>query len=128
MLGISSLVLLCAVFVFLPVAVVPAIIALALAPGAKREIQASGGALTGLGTVKAGVVCSWVTIGVSIAWIVLLIALFALGTATESTFETTADEVSRNGVGLVGLITGMPVLAHARRRLRPTSQRTSKEI
>jgi hypothetical protein len=127
-LGISSLVLLCAVFVFLPVAVVPAIIALALAPGAKREIHASGGALTGLGTVKAGVVCSWVTIGVSIAWIVLLIALFALGTATESTFETTTDEVSRNGVGLVGLITGMPVLAHARRRLRPTSQRTSKEI
>ena len=76
----------------------------------------------------AGVICSWVTVGLTIAWVVLLIALFALGAATESTIETTSDEVSRNGVGLVGLITGMPVLAQARSHLRRTSPRTGKEI
>lgn len=127
-LGISSLVLLCAVLVFLPVSVVPAIIALALAPGAKREINASGGALTGLGAVKAGVICSWVAVGLSIAWFALLIGLFALGTATETTFESTSGAVSQSGVGLVGVVVAMPLLAYVRRRLPPVSAQTRKEI
>ncbi len=127
-LGISSLVLLCAVFVFLPVSVIPAIIALVLASGAKREINQSGGALTGLGAVKAGVICSWVAIGISIAWFALIIALFALGNVTEASVESTSDTVSESGVGLVGLVAGMPLLAQVRRRLPPASSRTSKEI
>ncbi len=127
-LGISSLVLLCAVFVFLPISVIPAIIALALASGAKREINQSGGALTGLGAIKGGVICSWVAIGISVAWFALIIALFALGTATEASIESTSDTVSESGVGLVGLVAGMPVLAKVRRRLPPVSPRTSKEI
>lgn len=126
-LGISSLVLLCAVFAFLPVSVVPAIVALVLASGAKREINQSDGALTGLGAIKAGVICSWVAIGISFAWFALVIALIALGTATESTIESTSDAMSESGVGLVGLVAGMPLLAQVRRRLSPVSPRTSKE-
>ncbi|MEO8106401.1 MAG: hypothetical protein ABI720_03705 [Actinomycetes bacterium] len=127
-LGISSLVLICAIFAFLPVSVVPAIIALALAPGAKREINQSAGAVTGLGAVKAGVICSWVAIGVSVAFFALIVGLFALGTATESSFETTSDSVSEGGVALVGLVAGMPLLVRVRCRLRATSPRTTKEI
>ena len=53
-LGIAALVLFCC----LGAGVIPAIVALVLAPGAKREIVASGGALTGLGQVKAGQIMS----------------------------------------------------------------------
>ena len=126
-LGISSLVLFCGVFIFLPVMVIPAIIALVLAPGAKREINQSDGALTGLGAVKAGVICSWVAVGISVAFFVLIIGLFALGAATDSSYESTSDAVSESGVGLVGIVAGMPVLAKVRRRLRPLSLRTTKE-
>lgn len=127
-LGIVSLVLLCAALAFLPLGVIPAIIALVMASGAKREINASGGALTGLGAVKAGVICSWVTIGLTIAGMVLLVALIMMGAATESSLETTSDTLSESGVGLVGMITGMPVLLQARRRLRLSSPQLSKEI
>ncbi|HUR76050.1 MAG TPA: DUF4190 domain-containing protein [Sporichthya sp.] len=65
-LGIASLV----AFFTCCLGFVPAIVSLCLAPGAKREIQASGGALTGDGMVKAGVICSWVTIGLTVLAIV----------------------------------------------------------
>ena len=51
-LGIAGLVFTCA-YGF---GVIAAIIALALAPKAKREIAAAGGALTGEGMIKAGVI------------------------------------------------------------------------
>jgi hypothetical protein len=54
-----------------------AIVSLCLAPGAKREIAESRGALTGEGMVKAGVICSWVTIGFTVLAIVLLGVLLA---------------------------------------------------
>ena len=40
-----------------------AIVALALAPAAKRNIAAANGRLEGAGLVKVGVICSWITIG-----------------------------------------------------------------
>ncbi|MFC6237247.1 hypothetical protein [Longivirga aurantiaca] len=76
-LGIVGLVLLCGY----GIGIVPAIVSLALAPGAKREIAASGGALTGEGMVKAGVVCSWIAVGLSIAIIGFIIIAFAIGAA-----------------------------------------------
>ncbi len=66
-LGIVSLVFLCAYGIGL----IPAIVALALAPGAKREIANSGGRIVGGSFVKAGTVCSWVTVGVSAAEFVI---------------------------------------------------------
>jgi len=41
-----------------------AIIALCLAPGARREIADSRGDLVGAGKVKAGVVCAWIAIAI----------------------------------------------------------------
>lgn len=52
----------------------PGIVALCLAPGARREIAASQGRLTGEGLVKAGVICSWI----SIALAILVIIAFAI--------------------------------------------------
>ena len=58
------------------------IVALALAPGARREIRESHGALTGNGLVTAGVVCAWVSIGLAVfglcAWL-LVTVLSSLG-------------------------------------------------
>lgn len=58
-LGIVSLVTTCGSGLGL----VPAIVALALAPGARREIAESGGRLDGASQIRAGVICSWVTVG-----------------------------------------------------------------
>jgi hypothetical protein len=61
-LGVSSLVL----SLFCGYGFLPAIVALVLAPGARREIRAAGGQLMGLGQIKAGVVCSWVTVAFTV--------------------------------------------------------------
>lgn len=78
-LGIAGLVLTCSS----GIGVVAAIVALALAPKAKREIAASGGALTGAGLVKAGVVCSWVAVGLAALGIVFVILLL-IGSAANA--------------------------------------------
>ena len=78
-LGICGLVFSCAY----GVGIVPAIVALALAPKAKREIAGSAGMLTGDGMIKAGVICGWVTVGLTALGIVLVIALL-LGTAANA--------------------------------------------
>lgn len=57
-------------FVVLPL--IPAIVALALAPGAAREIAASGGRLTGDGLVRAGRIAAWVNIGLFIGFVLFL--------------------------------------------------------
>ncbi len=113
-LGISSLVLLCFAVFLLPIAIVPAIIALAMAPGAKREIAGSGGTVTGAGLVKAGVICSWISVGLVVA----IVTLFVIGIATGSSSVTTTDTVSESGVGLAGVALGLPVWAVAGRRRR----------
>lgn len=51
------------VFCIYGLGVIPAIVALALAPGARRQIRDSGGTLTGEGFIRAGVICAWVAIG-----------------------------------------------------------------
>jgi hypothetical protein len=84
-LGIVSLVMVCAYGIGL----ITAIVALALAPGAKREINASGGRLTGLGMVKAGVICSWISVGLGIAGLLFFIVAIVLGAAADSSFDST---------------------------------------
>jgi len=60
------------IFCLYGIGVIPAIVGLALAPGARRQIRMSGGTLTGEGFVKAGVICSWVTIGLLAATLVIV--------------------------------------------------------
>ena len=55
------------VFCLYGLGVIPAIVALALAPGARRQIRDSGGLLTGEGFIRAGVICAWVAIGLLVA-------------------------------------------------------------
>jgi hypothetical protein len=74
-LGIAAIVLLCCA----GAGVIPAIVALVLAPGAKREIVASGGALTGLGQVKAGQITSVIALVLSILGAVALVLAIASG-------------------------------------------------
>jgi hypothetical protein len=80
-LGIVSLVLLCGY----GVGIITAIVGLALAPGAKREIRESQGAVTGESFVRAGVVCSWITVGLFVVGLIAIALLIAFGAATSST-------------------------------------------
>jgi len=83
-LGITALVLLCGY----GVGVIPAIIALALAPGARREIEGSGGRIVGDGMLKAGVICSWVAVALTVlAVIVIFVFVIALAGSDPSTFS-----------------------------------------
>ncbi|HVQ87559.1 MAG TPA: DUF4190 domain-containing protein [Actinomycetes bacterium] len=81
-LGIVSLVIGCFI------GLVPAIIALVMAGGARREIEASGGRLTGDGFIKAGVICSWISIGLSVAFVLFFIVLIAFGAMSDSSSGT----------------------------------------
>jgi hypothetical protein len=74
-LGVASLLLmfLCGI------GLVTAIVALVLAPGAKREIHQSEGRLTGLGMVQGGVVCSWITIGLVLLIAAVIVLVVAVG-------------------------------------------------
>lgn len=60
-----------------------AIVTLSLAPGAKREIEQARGGLGGEGLITAGVVCAWVTIGLTIA-AVLAVVIFIAAAGTWS--------------------------------------------
>jgi hypothetical protein len=83
-LGIVSLVLMCAYGVGL----VAAIVALAMSPSAKREIAASQGRLTGEGFIKAGVICAWVAVGLIVAGIVIAIVIIIIAAATSNSVDT----------------------------------------
>lgn len=50
---------------------------------AKREIDSSGGRLTGRGMAQAGVVTGWIGIAFVIVGILFFVALIALGTSTS---------------------------------------------
>jgi hypothetical protein len=76
-LGVASLLL-----VFMcGLGLVTAIVALVMAPAAKREIHQSQGRLTGLGLVQGGVVCSWITIGLAVLVAAVIVLLLAVGTS-----------------------------------------------
>ena len=62
---------------------IPAIVALCLAPGSRRNIERSQGKLGGEGMVKAGAICSWVTLGI-VALFVLVVAVFLVVGALSS--------------------------------------------
>jgi len=76
-LGVASLLLM----FMCGIGLVTAIVALVLAPGAKREIHESEGRLTGLGMVQGGVVCSWITIGLAVLVAAVIVLLLAVGTS-----------------------------------------------
>lgn len=63
---------------------VAGIVALCLAPGARREIEASQGRATGKDLVRVGVICSWVSIGLVIVGVLLFAAFLALLVSTGS--------------------------------------------
>ena len=88
--------------------VIAAIVALALAPGANREIAASGGTLTGEGLIKAGVICSWIAVGLTALGILVLV-LFIIGAASSSAATShVGDVVSHNGAGVVAVAGLLP--------------------
>jgi hypothetical protein len=74
-LGVASLLLM----FMCGIGLVTAIVALVLAPGAKREIRQSEGRLTGLGMVQGGVVCSWITIGLVVLIAAVIVLVLAIG-------------------------------------------------
>ena len=59
---------------------IPAII---LGRQAQREIDASNGWLTGRGMATAGVVMGWIEVGLAILAIVIVVLVFALGSAVD---------------------------------------------
>lgn len=68
---------------------IAAIVALALAPGARRDIRSSGGALVGEGQVRAGRVLAIVALVIG----VLLIAAFVLLVMVSMTSPTTGSTI-----------------------------------
>lgn len=86
-LGIVSLV---SFFALCGIGIIPAVIALAMAPGARREIAAAGGALAGEGQVRAGVVMSWITVGLAALGLVVVIVLVVVLVAASDS-STSVD-------------------------------------
>ena len=76
--AIVALVLAIGSFVVFPL--VPAIVALCLAPGAKRDIETSGGRLTGLGLVTASKIVAWCNVALS----ALVVGFLVIGIAALS--------------------------------------------
>jgi hypothetical protein len=66
-LGIASIPLLCMCFT----GVITAVVALALAPGATRDIAAADGRLGGAGQVKAGVILSWIALALAAVLVII---------------------------------------------------------
>ena len=75
----QAIIVLClAIGSFVVFPLIPAIVALALASGAREEIEASGGRLGGEGMVTAGKVVAWINIGLCIAGVLAVVAAFGL--------------------------------------------------
>ncbi|GAA0296751.1 hypothetical protein [Kineococcus aurantiacus] len=79
---------------------IASVVALALTPGARRDVLASNGAKRGLGYLLAGKICAWVNIGLSVLAVAVVVGLLVWaasqgGTGTGSTFDTfdTSDAV-----------------------------------
>lgn len=76
-LGITSLVLM----LMCGLGTIPAIIALVMAGNARREVLASGGALSGLDQIRTGKICSWISLGLAVLGILLIVLLAVIGFA-----------------------------------------------
>ena len=82
--AITALVLAIASWVLCPV--VPAIIALVLASGSQRDIEASGGRLGGDGLNKAAKIISWINLGLALLAVLVVVLGFGLfATSVETT-------------------------------------------
>ena len=81
--GRAIAVLVCAIASFV-VPLIPAIVALALAGGARREIAAAGGRLTGDGLVQAGRIIAWINVGLSLLVLLLLVIGIIAGVSSDS--------------------------------------------
>jgi len=75
--AITALVLAIASFLLCPL--IPAVVALFLAGAARRDIDASGGRLTGEGLITATRVLSWVNIALSVVAVALVVLAVAIG-------------------------------------------------
>ena len=62
---------------------VTAVIALVLAPGARREIAGSGGRLTGESQVRTGTILSWVTLGLTALGVVVLAVVLGIAVSVD---------------------------------------------
>jgi hypothetical protein len=83
-LGIVGIVMTC----MWGIGIIPAIVGLCLAPGAKREVRGSNGWKTGDGMIKAGVICAWIAVALSVIFLVAAVALIGFGQhATSATYS-----------------------------------------
>ena len=81
--AIAAFVLSICAFIVCPL--IPAIVALFLASSAKRNIDASNGALDGAGLVSAARIIAWINIGFVVLGIVLAVVLIIVAAATSDT-------------------------------------------
>ncbi|MGH8893663.1 MAG: hypothetical protein ACRDWY_10230 [Actinomycetes bacterium] len=95
-LGIVALV---TFFALCGLGIIPAIIALVMARGADQEIAASGGALQGAGQVRAGRIMAWVTVGLTVLAVVVVIGLIALGVSSSTSGPSGTVELSSATAG-----------------------------
>jgi hypothetical protein len=82
--AIAALVLAITSFIVCPL--IPAIVALAMIPGARRTIVSSGGAVEGLGILTAAKVIAWINVGLC----ALGLAFFILAVAVSSSSSNNA--------------------------------------
>ena len=88
--GYAIAVLVTAVCSFFVCPVVPAIVALALAPTARRNIAESGGQKDGESLVTAGVIVAWCNIGLAVLGLILLVVLLAVVSDNSNALGLTA--------------------------------------
>ena len=70
---------------------VTAVIALVMAPGARREIAASGGRLTGESQVRTGTILSWVTLGLTALAVVALAVVIGVAISVDDGASSPAE-------------------------------------
>ena len=70
--------LVCAIGSWVVFPLIPAVVALALVPGAREEIDLSGGRVSGDGLLTATKVVAWLNIGLCIGGVLLAIAAFTM--------------------------------------------------
>ena len=80
--AVVALVLAIASWLLFPV--VPAVAALFVGSAARRDIEASGGRLTGDGLVTAAKVIAWINLGLALAGVVLAVLAFGLFAVSAS--------------------------------------------
>ncbi len=90
--AVVALVLAIASFVVCPL--IPAIVALVLAPQARDEIAASGGRVGGEGLVTGARVVAWINVGLCVLFLGFLILGFALSAGSSTGVSDSVGVVS----------------------------------